>query len=92
MRRRRLDVAGLAAGSEDDRLADPVVALDPLGKRQMIGDPARLGGRPGGDLAEMEDAETVQHLLVLLANAANALEVVRHAVARRRKPDRAHRR
>ena len=84
-----LDVAGLAAAREDGRLADPVVALDPFGKGDVARHPAHLGRRPRGDLAEVEDAEAVEQFLVPLADAANALEVVGHAVPRRRagRPD-----
>src|SRR5690606_33468126 len=77
-----LDVAGIAAGRDDDSLADPIVALDPFRECQMARHPARLGGSPRRDLAEMVDAEAVEQGLVLLADAADALQVVRNAVPR----------
>src|SRR5437764_7803525 len=39
-----------------------------------------LGRRPGRDLTEVKDAEIVQTLLIALADAADALKIVRHAV------------
>src|SRR2546430_1662838 len=52
----RFDVAGVSAAGEDRRLADPVVAFDTLGESEKRGNPARLGRRPGSDLAEVENA------------------------------------
>ena len=50
----------------------------------MIIHPGDFLRSPGGNLVEMEEAQSVQGLLILGANAADALEIVGLAAPRRR--------
>src|SRR6202008_3692881 len=66
---------GGAAGCQDARLLDPVLALDAALEIERLADAVDVGGGPVGDLLVGDDAHGVEPVLDQHADAADALEI-----------------
>src|SRR5882724_13517311 len=75
---------GLAAGCEQPCLHDPVFALDPSGKANVMADPDRLLGSPVRDLPKLADPEPVAGLLNVGPHALDPFEIIGFALRWRR--------
>src|SRR4026207_1051487 len=75
----------LLAGRQQPCLLDPLLALAPAAEAEMLVDPGDLRRIPCGDLVVMEEAEIMQSLFQLGADAADALKIVGLVAARRGK-------
>src|ERR1700722_18918271 len=72
-----LVLGSTAAGGEFCRLGDPLLTIDPAGKREIRADPPNLASHPRGDLIEVKDAEFVQAFLIDGTDPLDPLQVVR---------------
>src|SRR6266480_5698888 len=74
---------GLTTGREQSGLRNPVFALDPSGKSNVMADPDRLVGHPIRDLAKLVDTKRMAGLLIPGPHAPDQLEIVGFALGRR---------
>src|ERR1700722_18896227 len=72
-----LVLGSTVAGGEFCRLGDPLLTIDPAGKREIRADPPNLASHPRGDLIEVKDAEFVQAFLIDWTDPLDPLQVVR---------------